>query len=436
MTKMKINSKNHRKALVRTRHKESEGKREPEEAEVNSIVFDEPFQDLFVPARYKVYYGGRGGAKSWAMARALILQGSTKKMTILCSREIQTSISDSVFRLLAAQIEALGLSDFYSVTKTSIKGLNGTEFIFKGLKYNIAEIKSTEGINVCWIEEAQSVSDESWDTLIPTIREKDSEIWISFNPGEETDPTYMRFVLDPPPEALVHKVSWRDNSFFPDVLKAELEYLKKVDYDKYMHVWEGEPKTLSDAVIFKGKYRVDVFAPPSEDTVLYYGADWGFSQDPTVLVRCWIKNKVLYIDQEVHGIGIELDDIPAKFKSMPGLDKRWMIYADSSRPETISHVRNKGNFRMEAANKWTGSVEDGIAYLRSFEEIVIHERCKNIIDEAKFYKYKVDPKTGDVTPIIIDKNNHCWDAIRYALHKLIKNKKKKVRVYSFNGEEM
>ena len=341
---------------------------------MNLIKFPSAFEDLFRPARYKVYYGGRGGGKSWMVARALLIKGLEGKVRVLCAREFQTSIADSVHKLLSEQIDALGLAPYYEVQKTRIIGLNGTEFIFKGLRHNVQEIKSTEGVDYCWIEEAQSVSEESWAVLVPTIRQADSEIWMTFNPQDDDDPTYRKFVLNPPPNSVVRKVSWRDNPHFPQVLRDEMEYLQRVDPDAYAHVWEGETRTISDAVILRGKVEVRPFETPPVDR-FYFGADWGFSQDPTVLIRCFVIDRTLYIDHEAYSIGCDIDKTPALFDKVPE-SRKWPIYADSARPETISYMRRAG-FNISAAEKWSGSVEDGIAFLRSFERIVIHERCKH-----------------------------------------------------------
>lgn len=368
------------------------------------VLFAPKFDILFKPARYKVLYGGRGAAKSWGIARALVIKGLQRKLRILCAREIQHSIADSVHKLLVEQIYEMGLSPWYKITKNAIVGVNGTEFIFSGLHFNVREIKSKEGIDLCWIEEAQSVSEESWDVLIPTIRKEKSEIWLSFNPDAETDPTYRRFVIDPPPDSFVRKVSWQDNPWFPDVLRQEMEYLKRVDYEAYLHVWEGEVRRISDAIIFKDKFVVEPFETP-DSVRFYHGADWGFAQDPTALVRCFIKDRRLYVDMEAYGVGVELDETGALFDAIPTA-RKWPIKADSARPETISYMKRAG-FNITAARKWQGSVEDGIAFMKSFEKIVLHPRCKHAIDEFGHYSYKVDKQTNDVLPIIVDANNHC-----------------------------
>lgn len=353
---------------------------------------------------------------------------------MLCAREIQSSIADSVHKLLGEQIHAMGLTQFYDIQKTRIIGANGTEFIFKGLRHNVQEIKSTEGIDICWVEEAQSVSEESWSVLIPTIRAKDSEIWITFNPIEESDPTYQRFVVNPPPDSIVKFVSWRNNPWLPDVLRRELDYLKRVDFDAYRHIWEGETRTISDAVIFRGKVEVRPFETPPDVERFFYGADWGFSQDPTVLVRAFVIDRTLFVDHEAYGIGIDIDKTPELFDRVPE-SRKWPIFADSARPETVSYMKRAG-FNISSAPKWGGSVEDGIAFLRSYEKIVVHERCRHFAEETRLYKYKVDQRTGEVLPVIVDAHNHAIDALRYALSKLIKRTKKTTTVMTFSGGEI
>ena len=376
-----------------------------------STELPEAFEDLFRPARYKVFYGGRGGAKSWSIAVALVLLTATRPLRVLCAREHQNSIADSVHRLLSDQIWELGLQSYFDITKTAITSKAGSQFLFKGLG-SVQEIKSTEGVDICWLEEAQSVRAQSWDILIPTIRKPGSEIWISFNPHEEKDPTYQRFVLKPPPDAIVRKVGWEENPWFPEVLDAERRYLQSIDLEAYDHIWGGHPKTITDAVIFGKRTFIEAFETPL-DARFFFGADWGFASDPTTLIRSFIKDECLFIDQEAFGHGVELDETPQLFDSVPG-SRKWPIKADSSRPESISLVRRAG-FNIAAADKWPGSVEDGIAHLKAFKRIVIHERCKHMNDERRLYRYKVDKKTGEILPIIVDQHNHGWDAIRYSL---------------------
>jgi phage terminase large subunit len=388
------------------------------EKKVVRIKLPPAYKFLFKPYRYKSVYGGRGAARSWSIARALLALAAVKPLRILCTRELQTSISDSCYRLLCDQIAACHLSDQYLIQKNAIFSKCGSEFILnKGLRFNINEIKSMEGIDIVWIEEAQSVSEDSWQVLIPTIRKDNSEIWLSWNTGEETDPTYQRFVINKPPECISVHLTYKDNPYFPEVLNKERLWLKKVDSDAYDHIWEGLPLKISESIIFKGKYEEKEFEAPY-GAKFYYGADWGFSNDPTVLLRCFECESNLYIDYGVHGVGVELDEIPALFDAVPN-SRDSLIKADSARPETISYIKNKG-FPIESCKKWNGSVQDGIAFLRSYNKIYIHPRCQFILDEFKHYSYKKDSKTGEILPVIIDKFNHAIDSLRYALEDRIK----------------
>lgn len=210
---------------------------------------------LFKPARYKVLYGGRGSSKSWGTARALLLKGVENPLLILCAREIQSSIDDSVHYLLSTQIKDLGLSSFYDIQKSSIHGSNGTKIIFAGLRHNIGKIKSAEAIDICWIEEAAAVSKRSWDVLVPTIRKDGSEIWVTFNPELETDETYKRFVLNPPSQAIVMKMNWTDNPWFPEVLRLEKDDLYAKDMDAYLNVWEGHCRQTLEGAVYAKEMR-------------------------------------------------------------------------------------------------------------------------------------------------------------------------------------
>jgi Phage terminase large subunit len=240
---------------------------------MESVAIDMPpkFDALMTPARYKVYYGGRGGAKSWSIARALVKLAAEKPLRILCTREFQSSIGDSVYRLICDQIISTGLSSIFDITQASITSSAGAQFIFKGLRRSIQEIKSMEGIDICWVEEAQTISNASWEILIPTIRKEGSEIWISFNPEDSNDPTYQRFVVSPPPSAIVEKVGWEDNPHLPATLEAERLYMLEVDPEAYEHVWGGHCRTISDAVIFRNRFEIGDFdePPPGTRAVLW-----------------------------------------------------------------------------------------------------------------------------------------------------------------------
>ena len=369
------------------------------------------------PAPYKIVYGGRGSAKSWSFARALLIVSLRSAKRILCARELQNSIRDSVHRLLSDQIGLMGLDGYFDVVEHEIRSEAGSLFLFKGLKHNVTRIRSMEAIDLCWVEEAVTVSDRSWEVLIPTIRVEGSEIWASFNLDEEDDPTYQRLVVSTPPGAVVKEVSWRDNPWFPDKLKAEKDYLYRVDPDAADHVWGGGFRTLSDAQVLSGKWSVESFDLGNDWSGPYFGADWGFSVDPTTLVKCWIGDNNLYIEAEAYGVGVEIKELSAHFDSVAG-SRKHVIRADAARPELIRHMAGEG-FRIVAAKKWPGSVEDGITFLRSFEKIVINPGCRAAAQEAKLWRYKVDKLTDDVLPILKPGNEHIWDAVRYALQPLI-----------------
>ena len=214
--------------------------------------FPVKLQPLFRPARYKVAYGGRGGAKSWGFARALLIKAAEQRLRILCTREVQKSIKDSVHQLLRDQIEALGYVGLFDILQTEIRGKNGSQILFAGLSdLTVESIKSYEGVDIVWVEEAHAVTKRSWSVLIPTIRKDGSEIWVSFNPELDTDETYLRFVVRPPPDTVLIPMSWRDNPWFSDLLQREKDHLQAVDPEEYENVWEGKPKTVVAGAIYK-----------------------------------------------------------------------------------------------------------------------------------------------------------------------------------------
>lgn len=391
---------------------------------------------LFIPKRYKVYWGGRGAARSWSFARAILIMGSQRKLRVLCAREFQKSIADSVHKLFQDQIGLLGLPGWHVGQKEIIHKGTGTTIIFEGLRYNTNRIKSLEGIDICWVEEAESVAKDSWEILIPTIRKEGSEIWISFNPDLEDDPTYQRFVVNEPPNAIVQKVGWQDNPWFPDTLKEEMEYLYRVDPEAADHVWGGHPRMTSEAQIMHGKWVVEAFEPQKHWLGPYYGGDFGFSTDPTAATELYIEKiansqGILHIRKESWKLHLDIDFIPRTWvkafgKGFPSK----AIRADSSRPETISFLKRKGLPQIAPVYKWPGSVEDGIAYLRAFEKIVIHPDCKHTREEMRLYSYKVDRLTNEVTTDILDKHNHLIDSIRYALAPMIRMRRTGRSLYS------
>ena len=369
--------------------------------------------------RYICLDGGRGSAKSWSVADFLLAKGLEKKKRILCTREVQNTIKDSVHKLLSDRIDFYKLDNFYDIKNDSIIGKNGTEFIFKGLLRNINDIKSMEGIDYCWSEEAQSISRKSLETLIPTIRKEGSQIIFTYNPTNDTDPVHVDYKLSGRDDCLSITINYDDNPYFPEVLRKEMEYDRAHDIDKYYHIWMGQTVKHSEAQVFFGKWAIEDFETP-EGVMFYFGADWGFSKDPSTLIRCFIKDRKLYIDYEFYGVGIEIDKLPDYFRQVPDSVK-YPITADSSRPETISYIRRNGFPLIKSSIKGKGSVEDGIEFLRGYEKIIIHPGCKHTIDEFRLYSYVVDKMTGNITKKIEDKNNHIIDAIRYSQEDLMRH---------------
>lgn len=381
------------------------------------IEFPEYFQPYFQPARYKGLHGGRGSGKSHCFAGLGVLRcAESPGFRIVCVREVQRSIADSVKMLIEDKIEAFGLASFFKVTEAEIVGRNGSRIIFRGMQnHTAASIKSLEGFDVAWIEEAQTISRKSLDLLTPTIRKAGSEIWASWNPENADDPIDVDFRQMPPDGAIVREVNWNDNPWFPDELRADMERDKARDPDKYAHVWCGEYRGLSEARVFRN-WREGQLDPP-ENAVWFYGADWGFANDETAALRCCMPDDhTLYVDAEVYELGVPTDALPKFLAGLPDAT-RWPLRADNARPETIDYVKRHGFPKIRAAKKGKGSVEDGITFLQGLD-IVVHPRCANLIRELRSYAYKTDARTGEVLPAIEDKNNHAIDALRYAVEGL------------------
>lgn len=373
----------------------------------------EVFEPLLKESRYKAAFGGRGSGKSHFFAENLIDYAVRKPgLRWACIREVQKSLNQSVKRLIEDKIEYLGVGHLFDVKDTVIKTPGDGIIIFEGMQNHTADsIKSLEGYDGAWVEESHKLSQRSLDLLRPTIRKVKSELWFSWNPEHEDDPIDTFFRGDePPPDSVIVKANYHDNPLFPDVLKDEMEYDKKRDPDKYTHVWLGGYQKHSEARIFHN-WTVEEFDIP-KDAVLRQGADWGFSIDPTVLIQCFIEGKKLYIPYEAYKLKCEINDTPSLFLTVPESEK-WPIIADSARPETISYLQKNGFPKIMPAIKGARSLEEGIEFLKSYD-IIVHPRCRHVIDELSNYSYKVDKQTDEVLPMIEDKNNHTIDSIRYA----------------------
>lgn len=385
-----------------------------------------------------MFDGGRGSGKSYSITESLILWADVVTDRFLLCREIMNSIQDSCHAQMEAHIDNLGLSRRFIVKKNAIVNrATGSEFLYRGLRTNINSVKSLVGIGFCFVEEAQAVSNQSWKVLLPTIRKKGSRIIIACNPEDPVSFMQNRWIDNPCENTARVQVNYEHNAYFPQELENERLYAlqqiatapnedariqAQADYD---WVWLGAVKRITAAQVIRRAEEL-VFETDEYNDEFYYGMDFGFAVDPNALLRCFIRHDGpndapnLYIDHEVVG-RVETDELPALIMGgMPASIRNWPIYADAARPETISYLAHR-DFDISSAEKWAGSVEDGIAFLNQFHRIYIHPRCVNTLAEVRNYKYKVDRVSGAVLPILVDKDNHCFDALRYALYTQIKN---------------
>jgi len=390
-------------------------------------LFPDGFQYLFEPGRIKVAYGGRDSAKSHSCARALLLIAAAGPLQVYCCREWQNSLRDSVHKLLKERIVGLGLSRYFEVQQQLIRSKAGAEFVFAGLANDPAGIKGAEAFDIAWVEEAYNISKSSWNHLEPTIRRPNSEIWVSFNPSQEDDFIYQKFVANtPPPDATVKMFNYNQNPWLSEAIRVAREHMMATDPEEYLNVYAGQCKVLNSSVVYGGRYERGILNLPAEPFTrerewgdFMLGVDFGFSQDPTVMLKVWYSEaaRTIYIEKESWGKHVELNDMGAKFLREIPEARNYLARCDNSRPETISHLRPSG-IRAEPVEKWKGSVEDGIAFIKS-QKILVHPSCKYTWDELGKYRYKVDRRTGDVLPEVVDKDNHACDALRYSLEPFI-----------------
>lgn len=388
------------------------------------IEFPQKLRPLFKPARYKVLYGGRGGAKSWGVARALLVLGSSKPLRVLCARETQTSIDQSVHQLLKDQIAAMNLGHFYTVREKEIEGKNGTTFSFAGLRQQgVANIKSFEGTDICWCEEAEAITKKSWDVLIPTIRKPGSEIWISFNPELDTGETYMRFVVDPPPGAVVIEVNYYDNPWFPPELEAERLEMKRRDPEGYATVWEGRTRSAVEGAIYAKQIadlvREGRYGNVPYDPLLKVHTVWDLGNANNMRVICVQRaaSEIRLIDH-IPGGGILLSDYVAELEA-----KKYRYGTD--------YIPHDGRAKQSGTGKSTeemlqamgrrvhvipvAEVEEGIrAAAQMLPRVWVDKgRCSEWMDGMKRYKRHINSVTGAVGGPVHDDASHDADTARY-----------------------
>lgn len=398
------------------------------------------------PARTRVFKGGRGSGKTRGLAKRSALRiYQLAEMGVegvfLASREHLNSLDESSMEEIKASIRSEPwLADYFDIGEKYIRTKNRRiSYAFAGLRHNLDSIKSKARIIGNWTDEAESVSEVAWRKLIPTLREEGPgwyvENWISYNPESPESATHKRFIIEKPEDCIVTEVNYSDNPWFPGVLNKQRLQDRRLRPDTYEHVWNGAFLTMTDAQIFARKFVVDDFVADPEWDGPYHGGDFGFSQDPAAAVRCWIGHdpyeregmgahgygdNCLWVEYDAGKIALELDDYATFIGDRIPDFKKYVARWDSAQPGMISHIKRHGLPRTEGVEKWPGSVEDGIAFIRNFDRVVIHSRCTETAREFRLYSYKIDQKSQDILPVVVDKYNHYIDAIRYALAPMIK----------------
>ncbi len=413
------------------------------------------YKPLFQPYRYKVYYGGRGAGKSWSFARTLLIKGAENPIRVLCAREIQRSIADSVHRLLTDQIKTLGkdypnILDNYIIKKNEIEGKNGSLFSFIGLYTNVNQIKSYEGVDYCWIEEAEAISQSSWDLLIPTIRRENSEIWISFNPARDDDPTYNMFINNQQPKSHVQYVSFKDNKYFGEPLKTEMEFMKKNNYSKYLHVWEGEPISDYDTLVYRFKRDVNITRRDIKyNAGLETWASWDFgtSDDTAILFYQMIKTPEnefgywIYVYDEY--VNNNKDD--AHYRQVVD-DKRYLIDKHACDPSGANRQSDLSTWVDKLKkNPRTGTTDWHFVYTHKYSQAEMLDRANDIVPYVKYnqhttpnfhkamfhWQYRTDKNGKIVLPPKPehDEFSHVGDSFKYfCINRFPSKNKAKIRI--------
>jgi len=368
-----------------------------------------------------VWEGGRGGAKSEALAAISIAESFIDDGVILCCREIQKSINDSLYATIVSAISKYKVESYFNILQNEITNLvTGAKFIFAGLKSNITNIKSINKLRVVLTDEAENITQNSWDYLRPTPRYGMVRVYVVFNPRFETDPTWQEFIVKNDDKTLHITINWQDNPWFPESLNNQRLRDMRGDAGRYSWIWEGKFLKISDNSILAKKLKSLDFTLDESFGDPLIGIDWGFSVDPTAIIESYVKNETLYIRRAGSKVSLELDDTADWLEKHVPSVKKFTSRADCARPETISKVK-KDIPLIKGCVKWKGSVEDGVVALQSFREIIIHPDADCCYAELAAYSYRTD-KHGEPTTDIEDANNHYADALRYAIEPLVKRK--------------
>lgn len=387
--------------------------------------FPPKLKPLFSPKRYKVMHGGRGSGKSWAAARALLILAAQSPLRILCAREVQKSMRDSVHRLLKDQITALGLDAFYTALDTEIRGINGSLIVFAGLQsHTVDSIKSFEGVNVVWVEEAQSVSKKSWDTLTPTIRTNGSEIWMTLNPDMDTDETYQRFIINADEDTWVCPINWRDNPWFPSVLEQERAKAQRtMDEADYQHIWEGKARTVAAGSIYRHEMQ----------SLIDDGRIRNVPYDPAIPVHTvwdlgWNDAMTIGFVQKTHAEIRIIDYIEDSHRTLD-----WYVAQIEKRPyrygnDFIPHDGRAKNFQTGKSTEQLlqemgrrpivlaqAGIEEGIKALRMIFPRMYFDAGKTtrLVECLKRYRRDILVKTGEANAPLHDEYSHGADMARY-----------------------
>jgi phage terminase large subunit len=393
-------------------------KTKPSPKATDAAMGEKFIKTLMPKARHKALFGGRGGGKSWAVATYLVITAAKHKKKIVCARQFQNSIRDSSKELIEKRIEALGLVSEFAFTDREIlhKGTKST-FLFTGLDRNIDSIRSLEGADTVWVEEARTIKEKSMEVLLPTVRAAGSELIWTWNPELPTDPvdSYFRDG-EAPPDAIVTHVSWRDNPFFAlTAMPQEMDLLKKGNFLRYKHVWEGEYDTRHESKVYPNARtgRIDI---DPDTMVARYGMDFGFGSDPSFVVKVYVDHnrRRIYVAGEASG-RVGMDDLPLMVRSVVSRDDD-QLRCDSSQPGTIEFLRRRG-LNAVGAKKGPGSIKSGIQFIQSYD-LIIDPDCESLREECRLYTWMMDRLTGQILNTPIDANNHGLDALRYALEDL------------------
>jgi phage terminase large subunit len=395
------------------------------------VVADFPvkLEPLFRPKRYKVLYGGRGGAKSWGIARALLIQGSGRPLRVLCTREVQKSIKDSVHLLLKDQIKALGYGALFDVLQNEIRGrvgtsAEGTLFLFAGLSdLTVDSIKSFEGVDIVWVEEAHAVTKRSWSILIPTIRKDSSEIWVSFNPELDTDDTYQRFVMRPPPDTALIPIGWRDNPWFPEILRKEKDHLQKTDPEEYDNVWEGRPKLVVAGAIYKKEILKAIedrrVRQVPYDPMLRVHTVWdlGWNDKTSIIFAQRLGGELRLIDYYEESHTTFAQDVQMLEKKGYRYGKDWLPHdaraetkaANGKSPEELLKALGR---KVEVISQ--DDVEQGIKAARlMFARCYFDaEKTERLFECLKRYRRRINQQTNEPEGPLHDEYSHGADAFR------------------------